>query len=100
VAVVGTLVSAPALAEHNIEHVREETERLKDLYLVPGYGNEAGQIVTCDPYTEDSTLDQVLWPYGVWSESRRVLVRRRGWELLLALLFAGKLALVRYALFI
>jgi hypothetical protein len=50
------LYGTPALAEHNMEHVREETERLKELYLPPGYGNEAGQIVLYNPVTDEVHL--------------------------------------------
>jgi hypothetical protein len=56
IVVLALCYSAPALAEHNIEHVRESTERLKELYLPPGYGNELGQLVIYHPFTDEVHL--------------------------------------------
>jgi hypothetical protein len=39
----------PAAAEHNMEHVYETTQSLKDAYLPPGYGSETGIINAYDP---------------------------------------------------
>jgi len=62
VAVMVLALAVPAYAEHTMEHVAEETQRLKDLYLVPGYGNEAGQLEVYDPLTEQA---QLLGLYGL-----------------------------------
>jgi hypothetical protein len=48
--------NVPTYAEHTMEHVQEETQRLKDLYLPPGYGNELGQLVVYDPVNEEVHL--------------------------------------------
>jgi len=38
VALLTLALALPAAAEHNAEHVREETQRLQDTYLPPGAG--------------------------------------------------------------
>src|SRR5215216_1304257 len=49
------VLATPALAEHTAEHVQQETQRLMDAYLPPGYGDHRG-VYGIDPLGEPRQL--------------------------------------------